>query len=281
MKFMSILALVPLSAEAFSAGSLSMPTPRSSMVPRGDSPSTDSQADAITANPWRLTLDIGREPLANMPFDWARSGCRMPLVIPCDFQSDNKLIPRAETVSFTGPNGAVVSPVRGGEWEVSNNDKEIKCELTFPKKMERRDVWIDAGTTLTLFGTVYTAEELERLNQEFYAAREEAWELGGELNEIADQIEGPKKWNEEKQVWENRMDGVPSIFSQMQKRVQHMAAQAKQKQKADQRPSLKDLSDGGTLPGFSERGFFIQKQGLVKIGNVVAGRWYAEPITNL
>mmetsp|Transcript_7902 Transcript_7902/g.19059 ORF Transcript_7902/g.19059 Transcript_7902/m.19059 type:complete len:282 (+) Transcript_7902:101-946(+) len=281
MKLLSILALLPVSAEALSAASLSFPTPPSAMTPSSAPRSTASQVDAVTANPWRLTLDIGREPLANMPFDWARSGCRMPMVIPCDFQSDKKLIPRADTVSFTGPNGAVVSPVQGEEWEISNNDKEIKCELTFPKYMERRDVWIDAGTTLTLLGSVYTKEELERLDQEFYEAREEAWELGGELNEIADQIEGPKKWNEEKQVWEKRMDGVPNIFSQMQKRVQHLGAQAKQKQKANQRPSLKDLSDGGTIPGFSEKGLFIQKHGLVKIGNVVAGRWSAEPITNL
>lgn len=203
----------------------------------------------------------------------------MPLVIPCDFQSDQKVIPQSDTVSFTGPNGAVVSPVEGGEWKISDNQQEIQLELTFPKYMERRDVWIDAGTTLTLLGRVYTKEELDRLDKEFYEARDEAWELGGELNEIAKQIEGPKKWNEEKQRWEKRTDGVPSIFSQMQKRVQLLGAQAKQKQKADQRPSLNDLSEGGAMPGFNERGLFIQKYGLIKIGNVVAGRWSAEPIT--
>ncbi|KAL3933658.1 MAG: hypothetical protein SGBAC_010296 [Bacillariaceae sp.] len=285
MKLFSILALLPVATEAFS--DLSMPAPRGSMPPSSSaSPSRNAQqqqqhqVDAITSNPWRLTLDIGREPLANMPFNWARSGCRMPMVIPCDFQSDQKLIPRSDTVSFTGPNGAVVSPVLGGEWKISN-DKEFKCDLTFPKYMERRDVWIDADTTVTLLATVYTKEELDRLDQEFYEAREEAWELGGELNEIANQIEGPKKWNEEKQAWEHRMDGVPNLFSRMQKRAKHLAAQAKQQQKADARPGLNDLSEGGTIPGFSERGLFIQKQGLVKIGNVVAGRWSAEPITKL
>jgi hypothetical protein len=230
----------------------------------------------MVANPWRVTLDIGREPLANMPFDWARSGCRMPIVIPCDFQSDQKVIPQSETVSFTGPTGAVVSALQGGKWEV-NNSKDLTFQLTFPEYMERRDVWIDAGTILTLQGTIYTKDELDRLDQEFYQAREEAWEIGGELNEIAKQIEGPKKWNEEKQVWEKRTDGVPSIFSQIQKRVKMMGAQNKQKQKASQRPRLKDLSEAGSIPGINSN-VYIQKQGLIKIGNVVAGRWYAEPI---
>lgn len=280
MKVLSILSLLPLTAESFSAaaGGLIPTTPLPNMAPSSSPPLVDSNEEVITTfNSWRLSLDIGREPLANMPFEWARSGCRMPLVISCDFQSDQKLIPQAGTVSFTGPNGAVVSPVQGGEWKISNND--FQCELTFPKYMERRDVWIDAGTTLTLLGTVYTKEELDRLDQEFYEAREVAWELGGELNEIAKKIEGPKQWNEEKQQWEKRTDGVPSIFSQMQKRVQHFRAQAKQKQKADQRPSPNDLSDGGSMPGFNERSLFIQKQGLIKIGNVVAGRWFAQPIT--
>ena len=278
MKTLSILSLLPLTVESFSSMGIPMPTPQSNMEPSSSPPLSDSNEYAVTANPWRLTLDIGREPLANMPFNWARSGCRMPLVIACDVRSDKKLIPKADTVSFTGPNGAVVSPVQGGEWKISNDNTEIQCELTFPKYMERRDVWIDAGTTMTLLGRVYTKEELDRLDQEFYEARDEAWELGGELNEIAKKIEGPKQWNEEKQQWERRMDGVPSIFAQMQKRAQHMAAQAKQKQKANQRPSLNDLSEGGTVPGFNEKSVFIQKQGVIKIGNVVAGRWSAEPI---
>ena len=269
------MLLLPFAADALSASSLSIPAPTSSMA-TSSAPIVDTLATDVVASPWRITLDIGREPLANMPFDWARSGCRMPLVIPCDFQSDQKVIPQAETVSFTGPTGAVVSALQGGTWEV-NNSKDLSFQLTFPEYMERRDVWIDAGTILTLQGTIYTKNELERLDQEFYQAREEAWEIGGELNEIAKQVEGPKKWNEEKQVWEKRTDGVPSIFSQMQKRVKMLGAQAKQKQKANQRPSLNDLSEAGSIPGINSN-VFIQKQGLVKIGNVVAGRWYAEPI---
>lgn len=270
-------AILPLTAHALSAASLSIPPPAVPMIPSIAPPITQPQTADIAANPWRIALDIGREPLANMPFKWARSGCRMPLVIPCDFQSDQRVIPRSETVSFTGPGGAVISPVQGGEWDVTKNNKEISFELNFPEYMERRDVWIEAGTTVKLIGTVYTQEELDRLDQEFYQARDQAWEIGGELNEIAKQKEAPKRWNEEEQAWEKRMDGVPSIFSQIQKRAKHWGAQAKQKRKANKRPSLNDLSEVGSMPGF-DNNLFVQKQGIVIIGDSVAGRWWAEPI---
>lgn len=206
----------------------------------------------------------------------------MPLVVPCDLQSDNRVVPRSESVSFTGPNGAVASPIRGGEWEMSSGDDntELSLELAFPEYVERRDVWIDAGTVMSLRARAYTRDEIDRLDRDFYEAREEAWEIGTELNEIARKIDGPKQWNEEKQAWEKRTDGVPSLFSQIQKRLKHAAAQAKQQRKADLRPSLNDLSEVGSIPGVvaSKGGVYIKKEGIVKIGNAVAGRWYAEPI---
>merc|ERR1712018_932218 len=113
-------------------------------------------------------------------------------------------------------------------------------------------------------------DELDGLDQDFYKARDEAWEIGKELNEIAKKVDGPKQWNEEKQTWEKRTDGVPSIFSQIQKRMKHAIAKAKQKQKSDLRPSRNDLSEVGSIPGVvTNGGIYVQKQGTIKIGNVV------------
>merc|ERR1711959_640278 len=111
------------------------------------------------------------------------------------------------------------SPIQGGEWEIKNGDTELSLELAFPEYVERRDVWIDAGTVLSLRARTYTKDEIDGLDRDFYRARDEAWEIGKELNEIAKTVEGPKKWNEEKRAWEKRTDGVPSIFSQIQKRA--------------------------------------------------------------
>merc|ERR1712224_54310 len=254
-----------------------MGTTATTNAPNVNDHNAPSSSSEITSSPWRITLDIGREPLASMPFKWARSGCRMPLVIPCHLRSDRKVIPRSESVSFTGPNGAVTSPIQGGEWEIKNGDTELNLELAFPEYVERRDVWIDAGTVLSLCARTYKKDEIDELDRNFYEAREEAWELGKELNEITKKIEGPKQWNEEKQAWEKRTDGIPSVFSQIQKRIKHAAAQANQKRKADLRPSLNDLSEIGSIPGVSN-GVYIQKEGVIKIGNAVAGRWFAEPI---
>ena len=115
MKSSILLLLFPL-ATAFS----SIPADNFRLPPTtknyndnisGSSTSSIAKADeVIVSSPWRVALDIGREPLARMPdFDWGRSGCRMPLVIPTDFSADNVLSPKSETVMFTGPNGAVVS----------------------------------------------------------------------------------------------------------------------------------------------------------------------------
>eukprot|EP00521_Asterionellopsis_glacialis_P012690 CAMPEP_0195303070 /NCGR_PEP_ID=MMETSP0707-20130614/32193_1 /TAXON_ID=33640 /ORGANISM="Asterionellopsis glacialis, Strain CCMP134" /LENGTH=272 /DNA_ID=CAMNT_0040366509 /DNA_START=64 /DNA_END=879 /DNA_ORIENTATION=- len=272
MKILLTSILFPMTTvNALSASSLSIPLPKPPSLSSSTGPSGGGITDdiVVTSAPWRITLDIGREPLANMPFKWARSGCRMPLVIPCDIQSDKKIVPQGDTVSFTGPDGAVISPIVGGNWDRSNN-RELTMDFTFPQYMERRDVWIDAGTTLTLSGIVYTKDELDKLDREFYDARDEAWELGGQLNDIAQLIDGPKQWNEELQKWEKRTDGIPSILRQMQLRAKHLAAQTKQKQKSNQRPRPNDLSEGGSFPG-STSNVFVQKQGVIKIGNVIAG----------
>ena len=149
--------------------------------------SSDNQpilATTDSASPWRVALDIGREPLARMPFDWARSGCRMPLVIPTDFTSSNVLLPHSDTVMCTGEQGAVVRPITGEKWELSNDEKTITLSYTLQEKMMRRDVYIDAGTELILTGRVYTQKEMDQLNNEYYEAREELWKVGKYISDI-------------------------------------------------------------------------------------------------
>ena len=116
MKSFSLLvaaALHPSMAYAFSSIAAQLPSYGTSYAPI---------VSAASVAPWRVTLDIGRQPLANMPSDWARSGCRMPLVIPTDFTAENKIMPHSETVMFTGPEGAVIRPIIGEGWELSNDD---------------------------------------------------------------------------------------------------------------------------------------------------------------
>jgi len=276
MKIPMVLFLaLPIASKAFS----SIPYPQSASYKSQTNPHA-AAADSTTLAPWRVVLDIGREPLASMPFNWARSGCRLPLKIPLNFQSDNVVVPKTETVSFTGPGGAVVRPIQGGSWKLSNDQKQLSLSLTFPEAMERRDVWIDAETSVTLEGRVFTQKELDQLNQEFYEARDEAWALGEELNNINKIKYGPKKWNEEKQVWEKRTDSLPSIFVQGQKRMQLLAAQNLQKQKNEKRPNPNTLSERGSLPGIKGN-VYIAKEGTIRLGTgnkAVMGKWYAEPI---
>mmetsp|Transcript_17280 Transcript_17280/g.49501 ORF Transcript_17280/g.49501 Transcript_17280/m.49501 type:complete len:183 (-) Transcript_17280:460-1008(-) len=126
-----------------------------------DATATATATATVTSAPWRIVMDIGREPLARMPFDWARSGCRMPLVVPCDFGENNLLIPRKATLSFTGPDGANVKPVEGGTWRLADDSKQLSFSLNVPDRLTRRDVYIDAGTELSLTGRVYTQAEMD------------------------------------------------------------------------------------------------------------------------
>lgn len=278
-----LLTIIPFLHNAAAFSSIVLPRSGSNSIPANEQYSNDS-VTSTSSTPWRLVLDIGREPLSSMPFDWARSGCRMPLVIPCDFQSDQTIQPQSDTVSFTGPDGAVISPIEGGTWKLSNNNKVISLSLTLPEKMERRDVYIPEGSTLTLEGTVFTKPELDNLNQAFYEARDKAWEIGGELNEMAQRQEAPKKWNEDKGQWEKRYP-TENIVTQLQKRVALWGAQTEQKKRNNQRPNPNTLSsDQGILPGL-EHDVYIQKEGVIKlrskdgaINDAVLGKWSAEPI---
>jgi len=233
--------------------------------------------------PWRIVLDIGREPLSRMPFDWARSGCRMPLVVPCDFvrtdDNSNLVLPQLRTVSFTGVEGAVVKPVEGGEWRLSSNCKELSFSLVMPETLSRRDVSIEGGTVLELSGRVYSQGELERLNEEYYKSREAVWSVGGELNDILDRQGAAKKWNEEKGEWEKRYPKENPVKLAV-KQLRYWGAKMKENEKMSQRPDLNAISDRGCLPGV-ERGVYVAKEGVVRssINGAVMGTWFAQPIT--
>ncbi|KAL7567400.1 hypothetical protein ACA910_010288 [Epithemia clementina (nom. ined.)] len=251
-----------------------------------------SSCAAVESAPWRVTLDIGREPLSRMPFDWARSGCRMPLTIGLDFESSNHgqaqqqqqhrqtARPRSETISFTGPNGAVVRPVLGGDWQLSADQKELAFSLTFPETMVRRDVVIEGGTTLHLTGRVYSQTELDQLNQEYYQAREATWEVGRQLNDMANRQGAAKKWNDETKQWVKRYSNENPI-SAWSKQIQYFAAKAKQDQRNKQRPD-NNISDRGPFPGVDQGLYVSRRGGVVRQGKngPVMGTWYAQPIRN-
>lgn len=253
----------------------------------------------VTTSPWRIVLDIGREPLAvGMPFQWARSGTRMQLVVPCDVRSDGVVVPRSETVSFTGPGGAVERPIRGGPWSVkdnngnidgNNNSKELSLSLVFPEYMERGDVWVEAGSTLGLEGIVFTKDELRVRDQEFFRARDVTMRIDNELKDLAwEQGRGgapSKRWNEETQRWEStRNFDVGSFVTQTQTRLRLWGARAKQGRANNQRPDRNTLSDQGSLPGV-EGSVFIQEPGIIKLrktdgigSGAVMGTWTARPV---
>lgn len=224
-------------------------------------------------------MDIGREPLARMPFDWARSGCRMPLVVPCDFDAKNLVIPQKETLSFTGPDGANVRPIEGGRWTLSNDSKQLSFTLNVPEKLTRRDVYVDANTELSLTGRVYTQAEMDRLNADYYEAREELWKAGGEMADVYDRANASKKWNEETKRWEKRY-ASENPLSFARKQLTYWGAKAKQSQKLSQRPDINTLSDKGILPG-EDNGVYMAKGGVVRAGEngPVCGTWSAQPIT--
>lgn len=241
----------------------------------------DESSSKTVANTgaWRIVLNIGREAFSTMPFGWGSSGCRLPLVIKADFNSDGQVVPRDINCRFTGPGGEVVKPIREGTWSTSNDDKKLEFSLNFPERIERRDVSLDAGTEIVCEGLVYSTDRIKELNDKFYQAREETWKAGKELNDISRRKEAAKKWDGEK--WVKRYDDEP-IWSQIGKRLQLMKAQGESRKKNAERPSPQSLSlDHGPFPGF-DNNVYIQKEGVIKIkGKGVIGKWSAEPINDL
>lgn len=295
MKSVCSLILLPAAAVAFSSISAEpfhhpsidtknnngiRNTGENNPIRQGTTSNNMASSDVVAASPWRVALDIGREPLARMPFEWARSGCRMPLVIPTDFTSESHaLVPHSDTVSFTGPEGAVVRPVTGERWELSKDEQTISFSYTLPEEMNRRDVKIEEGTELCLTGRVYTKTEFDRLNQEYYQAREELWKAGGEIGDIYDRQEASKRWDEESGQWVKQYENE-NPFKIAQKQLLYWGAKAKQDRRMAQRPDLNEMSDRGSLPGV-EGGVYIAKGGVVRAGQngPVCGSWSAMPIT--
>jgi hypothetical protein len=236
---------------------------------------------ATTAGPWRIALNIGREPSTSMPSEWAASGCRLPLVIKCDFDENGDVVPQQENCRFTGPDGEVVKPIQKGGWS-SKNDRNLKYSLHFPQELTRRDVTLDAGTEIFCEGLVYSTNDLKKMNDKFYKARDDTWKAGEELNEVNRRKEAPKKWNEDKGEWDKRYEEEP-LLSKLGKQINLMNVKRKSEQSNADRPNPKTLSlDSGPFPGF-DSDVFIQKTGIIKIkrgwGDSVIGTWSAEPIT--
>ena len=205
----------------------------------------------------------------------------MPLVVPCNFEDNFLVIPQKDTLSFTGPDGANVKPIEGGKWKLSDDAKQMSFTLNVPKKLTRRDVYIDAGTELSLTGRVYTQAEMDQLNADYYEAREELWKAGGEMADVYDRANASKKWNEETKRWEKRY-ASENPLSFARKQLTYWGAKAKQSQKLSQRPDINTLSDKGMLPG-EDNGVYMAKGGVVRVGEngPVCGTWSAQPITVL
>lgn len=293
------------SVSAFSSMPIPTPSNPSDWVSASSSDTDDSTATTTTSiesSSWRIVLDIGREPLATgTPFDWARSGCRMPLKVPADFvskttsdSSDNKinmLQPLSDTVSCTGPDGAIVRAIEGGIWKFEQGSdsedstkSQISFELKFPEGIERRDVYIEAGQTLECIGTCYTSSQLQKLQDIYKQATEEVWALGEELNDASKRQNAPKRWNDKTQRWEKAFK-AENPLDWASKRFKYMAAKANQQQKNSERPDLNDISNIGSLPGLAgngnnEEGLYIAKEGIIRssANGAVMGRWSAEPI---
>jgi hypothetical protein len=297
-----LLLALPIMANAFSSipypnnnNNVGNKLPTTQVVPSSSQQQQQQQQTTTTVStPWRVVLDIGREPLANMPFNWARSGCRMPLAIPCDFTlstrsdddetTNNKeylVLPQSDTVSFTGPDGAVIKPIVGGTWELSNDKKFISLTLTFPETLQRRDVIIDGGATVELSARVYTQQELDQLNDAYYKARENTWQVGSELNDIVKRQGAAKKWNEEKRQWEKPKPNVNVLYA-VQKRMNYWMSKIEQDKRNQDRPDPNTISDRGELPGL-DGGIYIAKSGSVRASKngPVMGTWQAQPITKL
>jgi len=259
---------------------------------------TGTDTTSNSSHPWRIVMDIGREPLARMPFNWARQGVRMALVVPTDFGSQllsnsnsettirRFVAPRSETVGFTGPEGAQESPIVGNEWSLSKDDTYFSASYTIANELRKKDIVIEAGTELVLSTRLYTQTELNRLNEEFYKTREAMWSTGGNLNDAKDRQQSSKKWNSTTERWEQRYpDDNP--FAIVKSKVLYWMQNAKQEKARNERPEVESLSDrGGNLPGVGndDEYVYLVQQGVVRYGGEdgpVCGLWKSQPITNV
>lgn len=250
-----------------------------------------STADALVFNHegWRIAMSIGRESGTGMPNDWASSGCRLPVVVQCDFRQEeaststqkNIVVPLTGDVRFTGPDGEVVHPVEKGEWSLVGG-RELSFTLSFPEKLVRRDVTLDGDVRLE--GLLYSVEELKKMDEKFYEARNDRWDAGEALNDVDRRQNAPKKWNPSTNQWERRF-GDEGLLSQLGKQVNLLVAERSEQKVNRDRPMPKGLSLGcGPFPGvkgdvyFRKEGKVLLKRGFMR--EYVIGTWSAEPIND-
>jgi hypothetical protein len=230
---------------------------------------------------WRVALNIGREPFTQMPASWASSGCRLPIVVPCDFEPNGQVIPKEDVARFTGPDGEVVVKIESGKWSLTN-ERNLCFEFIFPERFDRRDVILDP-CTVQCKGLLYSKKDLKEMNDAFYRARDKTWQAGELVNDIERRKEAPKKWDEVKQLWVKRYPNE-GIFFQLSKRANALRLKQQEKRETIQRPNPKEISlEYGPFPTV-EGGVFIKKLGTVTIkrgwNDVVVGTWSAEPIND-
>jgi len=263
--------------------------------------------------PWRIVLDIGREPLARMPFAWARQGARMPLVVPSNFTLTTTGRRRvvhvhgAGTVGFTDTGGAQESTIQAHDWNVQHDTKNhrgvssFSFSYTIEQELTRRDVYIEAGTELFLSTLLYTQSDLDELNAQYVAAREQIWSKGEKLNNAADRQAASKQWNTQTERWEPRYPTENPITA-VQEQIAYWWAKFQQQQARRIRPEPDTLSDrGGKLPGRirarssaaagagsddedDDEGVYLVQQGIIRYGNEkgpICGRWTGQPMTNV
>jgi hypothetical protein len=244
---------------------------------RGSSSSVDNPtttpAAVVTTAPWRIALNIGNQPGYVSSTSW-------PIVVRCDFSDAKNVVqPQADVIRYTTRTGEVVKPIQAGTWSLDAACRNLAFTLSFPEAMARNDLSIKAGTTLTCSGAVYTSSDIKDLNANFYQARDEAWDVGAELNAMMKEKEGPKQWNEQAQAWEKRSGFAPLAY--LQTRVTHARLLQQQNRENDKRPNPQSLSAyPGRFPGLptSTDLLFIGKQGVIKQGTQVIGTWAAEPM---
>ncbi len=234
-------------------------------------------------------MSIGREPGTGMPNEWASSGCRLPVVVQCDFRQEerrtsdqkNVVIPLTGDVRFTGPDGEVVKRVEEGEWSLTDN-RDLSFTLSFPEKLVRRDVTLEG--IVRLEGLLYSVGDLKDMDEKFYEARNDKWDAGEELNDVDRRRDAPKKWNPNTNQWEKRYEDE-GFLSKLGKRVNLLIAERSERKVNRDRPMPKELSlDCGPFPGvegdvyFRKGGKVLLKTGFLR--ELVIGTWSAEPIND-
>ena len=226
---------------------------------------------------WRVALNLGREKLTTMPKGFASTGARFPLVMNCNFTDDGKVTVMGGNVRYTLIEGEVVKPVSVGTWKLSNN-RDLSFSLVFPETMERNGVEF-GPCEVFCEGLLYTKDDLDALDREFYSARSITDDVNAEVKEEKRRREAPKKWNFKTERWEKRYK-KESIVSTVGKRFKKLTAGVMEERQNKKRPTPSDLSlERGQFPNI-ECDVFLGRGGEVRIKGGVIGKWGAEPISD-